>query len=408
MKLLNHQGLLDVLSAVPGRPRVVAGGNHGTPCAVLAALDGCVAEYRLFMLNASGRLPDRDGVTLESSFVGPAMRHSERLAYIPSRLSLLPVLFRTTLPPDVVVVQTTPPHHGSISLGTEVNVLPSAIEACRARGGVVIAQLNPRMPCTYGDSQLTLDEIDYGIEIEEPLSGPHSRPPDPESVAIGDRVASLVPDGATLQLGIGAVPDATLSALTGHRGLRIWSEMFSDCVLALERAGALDHDRLVTASFCFGSPDLYAWLDRNPRVRILRTEKTNDPALIARQPAMTSVNTALQVDLFAQVNATRIGRRVWSGFGGQTDFIVGALHAPGGQALIALRSWHEKTSSSTIVPLLPEPVTSFQPTAVVTEQGVAPLLGYDQQAQAGHLIDHAAHPKARPELRAAAVELGLA
>jgi len=141
---------------------------------------------------------------------------------------------------------------------------------------------------------------------------------------------------------------------------------------------------------------------------MLRTEKTNDPALIARQPAMTSVNTALQVDLFAQVNATRIGRRVWSGFGGQTDFIVGALHAPGGQALIALRSWHEKTSSSTIVPLLPEPVTSFQPTAVVTEQGVAPLLGYDQQAQVGHLIDHAAHPKARPELRAAAVELGLA
>src|SRR6266545_1463857 len=178
MKLLNHQGLLDVLSALPGRPRVVASGNHATPRAVLAALDGSVEEYRLFMLNANGRLPDREGVTLESSFVGPAMRHSERLAYIPSRLSLLPVLFRTTLPPDVVVVQTTPPRNGSVSLGIEVNILPAAIEACRARGGVVIAQLNPRMPWTYGDSQLSLDEIDYGIEIEEPLPGHQPRASD--------------------------------------------------------------------------------------------------------------------------------------------------------------------------------------------------------------------------------------
>ncbi|HEU4946825.1 MAG TPA: acetyl-CoA hydrolase/transferase C-terminal domain-containing protein [Kribbella sp.] len=408
MKLLSDQGLFDVLSALPGRPRVVSGGNHGTPTALLAALDRAIPEYRLFMLNAGSAVPDRDGVTLETCFVGAGMRGSRRLAYIPSRLSLLPVLFRTTLPPDAVVVQTTAPRNGVVSLGVEVNVLPSAIEACRARGGVVIAQLNPRMPYTFGDSQLALDEIDFAIEVEEPLAEHHARPPDDISAGIGERVASLVPNGATLQLGIGAVPDATLAALTGRQGLRIWSEMFSDGLLALDRAGVLDPDRVITASFCFGSPELYEWLDGNTRVRMLRTEKTNDPALIARQPAMTSVNTALQVDLFAQVNASRIGHRVWSGFGGQTDFIVGALHAIDGRALIALRSWHDKTGSSTVVPLLDEPVTSFQPTAIVTENGVASLLGHDERAQARHLIDHAAHPKIREELQGAAVRLGLA
>jgi acyl-CoA hydrolase len=371
---------------------------------VLAA---AVPAYRLFQLNATAPLPDRDGVTLETCFVGPGMRGSSRLAYLPSRLSLLPVLFRGTLAPDAVIVQTTVPRDRTVSLGVEVNVLPSAIDACRARGGVVIAQLNPRMPYTFGDGQLALDEIDYAVELEQPMVEHHTRPPDSVSAGIGERVASRIGDGATLQAGIGAVPDATLLALRSRRGLRVWSEMFSDGVLALDRAGALDPRQPVTASFCLGSSELYAWLDGNPRVRMLRTEKTNDPALIARQPRLTSVNSALQVDLFGQVNASRIGRRVWSGFGGQTDFIVGALHAAEGQALIALRSWHGKSGSSTIVPLLAEPVTSFQPTAVVTENGVAELRGHDEKTQARHLIEGAAHPRVRAQLRSHAVELGL-
>ena len=138
-----------------------------------------------------------------------------------------------------------------------------------------------------------------------------------------------------------------------------------------------------------------------------RTEVTNDPAQIACQPGMTSVNTALQVDLFAQANASRIGARIHSGFGGQTDFIVGALHSPGGQALMALRSWHPRAQVSTIVPLLQEPTTSFQPTAVVTEQGVAEILGHDEKAQAAALIEQAAHPHARAYLWEEARRLGL-
>jgi acyl-CoA hydrolase len=196
--------------------------------------------------------------------------------------------------------------------------------------------------------------------------------------------------------------------LTGRRNLRIWTEMFSDGVLALEAAGALDRDRELVASFLFGSPELYRWLHVNSRVRVLRTERVNDPAVIASNPAMISVNTALQVDLFAQANASRINNRIYSGFGGQTDFIVGARHSEGGLAVMALRSWHPKADVSTVVPMIDEPVTSFQPNAIVTEQGTAEIWGCSQQEQAAALIENAAHPQVRDELWEEAAVLGLA
>jgi len=229
-----------------------------------------------------------------------------------------------------------------------------------------------------------------------------------ENLAIGERVASRVGDGATLQMGIGGVPDATLNALTGRRDLRVWTEMFSDGVLELDRVGALDRHHPLTASFVFGSRDLYDWVDGNHRVRMMRTEHTNDPGLIAQQRMMTSVNTALEVDLFGQANASRINARIYSGFGGQTDFIVGALHSSGGQSFIALRSWHPKADVSTVVPLVDEPVTSFQQSAIVTEHGIAELWGYDQRAQCRHIIRDAAHPQVRDELWEEAAHLGLA
>ena len=408
MRIVSPEALGAVLRALPPRPRAVASGNFAAPGALFEVLDREVEEFRLSMLNAQPGIPTRDGIVLETSFVGPGMRGRPNLAYIPSRLSLVPLLFTTTRTPDVVLLHTSTPEAGTVSLGTEVNILPAAVEAARARGGVVVAQLNRRMPYTYGDGQLPVDVVDYGVDVDEPLPASPPLPLDDLSRSIGDRVAALVPDGATLQLGIGGVPDATLQALVVRRGLRVWSEMFSDGVLALDRAGALDPDAPLTSSFLFGSDELYRWVDHNPRVRVLRTEKTNDPASIARQPAMTSVNSALQVDLFAQANASRIRTRIYSGIGGQTDFIVGALHSAGGQALIALRSWHPKADCSTIVPLVDEPVTSFQHSAVVTEQGVAPIWGHSQQEQARHLIECAAHPDVREELEEEAVALGLA
>ena len=406
MRVVTEQVLASLLSSLDNVPRVVIGGNFATPWLALSVLDKALESYRLFALNAQPGFPDRDGVILESPFIGPGMRSSERLRYLPCRLSLVPNLLATAMQPDVVVVQTSVPAGGTVSLGTEVNILPAAIEAARARGGLLVAQLNRHMPYTNGDAVLAQDEIDLAIDADETLASPSPRPSGGVHAEIGERVAALIPDAATLQLGIGAVPDAVLGALRSRTGVAVWSEMFSDGVLGLDRAGALDSGRPITASFAFGSAELYHWIDRNPRVHMLRTEKTNDPALIARQGAMISINGALQVDLFAQANAARVRGMIYSGFGGQTDFIVGALHSPGGRAIIALPSWHPKANVSTVVPRLDGPVTSFQHSFIVSEQGTATIWGNDASSQAAEIIDHVAHPSARDELREAGRDLG--
>jgi acyl-CoA hydrolase len=396
-----------VLRALPPNPRVVTSGNHAVPLHLLKEIDAALDEFRLWILNAPAGIPDRDGVVLESAFIGPGMRRSPRLSYVPCRLSLVPRLFRTSMPPDLVVLHTTPPRNGRVSLGVEVNILPAAVEAAKARGAAVIAQVNPAMPWTYGDAELEVETLDLMVDVDAPLAVAPASSVDQLSEQIGALVAARVPDGATMQAGIGAVPDATLFGLTGRRELRIWTEMFSDSVMALERAGALAHNIPIKASFLAGSAELLEWVHENPRIQMIRTETANDPALISRNPAMVSVNTALQVDIFGQANASRVNGQIFSGFGGQTDFIVGAMHSRGGQALIALRSWHPRADVSAIVPLIEVPVTSFQMTAVVTEQGVAEVFGLNQRDQARNIIDCAAHPRARAELHARAVELGV-
>jgi acyl-CoA hydrolase len=391
-----------------GEPRVVISGNAATPWSVLEVIDRSLEKYRVHMLNAAPGVPVRPGVTAETCFVGPGMRRHPALSYVPSRLSMVPLLFHRTLPPDVVVLHCAPAREGLLSMGVEVNILPAAVEACRARGGLVIAVVNSHMPYTFGDSQISTDVVDLAVEVDFQLGASRESVPDDANVVIAERIAAMIEDGATLQMGIGAVPDSTLKALKSRRGLRIWTELFSDGVVDLEEAKALDEGHIITSSFIFGTQRLYDWVDGNPRLQMLRTEKTNSPALIATNRQMTSINAALEVDLFGQANASRINARIHSGYGGQTDFIVGALHSPGGQAFIALRSWHPRADCSTVVPLLDEPVTSFQQTAVVTEQGVARLMGYDEKAQARHLIEYAAHPKVRAELWEEARELGLA
>ena len=388
-------------------PRVVVPGNFATPWAVVDALDAALERWTLHLLNPQPGVPVREGVTIETCFVGPGARKAPTLSYVPSRLSMVPLLLRRHLVPDVVVLHTTPPRDGVVSLGIEVNIMPGAIEAVRAAGGLVVAAVNPRMPFTYGDAVVPLDDVDMLVEIEQPLQSPPHLEPDEASKEIGARVAARVPDGATLQAGIGAIPDAAIGGLLDRRDLKVWSEMISDGVLALEREGALDPHTAVRSSFLFGSPELYDWVDCNERIRMVRTEKANDPGRIASQPAMVSINSALQVDLFDQANASRVGKQIYSGFGGQSDFVVGALHSPGGQAIIALRSWHPKADRSTIVPMLDEPVTSFMHSAVVTEHGTAEIVGADQSTIARRLIDEAADPRARDELREAGAELGL-
>ena len=411
MRIIEIEQLAKHLPTRLRPPRIVVSGNHATPRRLLEAVDKAVPEYRLFMLGAQAGVPRRAGVVHESPFVGPGVRGLLKLEYLPTRLSLVPRILATSHQPDLVVLHVAPPRDGMLSLGMEVNVLPAAIERCRARGGTVLAQINPLMPYTFGDAQIPVDAVDLAIEAEEELASPEVRTADDGDdgvyARIGEQVAELVRDGATIQTGIGAVPDAALAALGHRRGLRVWSEMISDGILGLERAGVLDPQTSLTTSFLFGSAEFYRWVDGNPRLRMRRTETVNDPAQISSQPAMTSINTALQVDLYAQANASYVRGRIYSGFGGQSDFVVGALHSPGGQAIIALPSWHAKSNSSTIVDRLTEPTTSFQHTAIITDVGRAEIFGLSQRRQTTNLIERTARPEVREALREQAARLGI-
>ena len=400
MEIVSERELENRFGAlVWAEPRAVASGNFATPRRLVELFDAAVESYRIFVLNAQNGIPVRRGVIPETPFVGPGMRGLPSLDYLPMRLSLVPRLFDVARPPNVVLLHTSPERDGKVSLGTEVNILPAAIERARASDGLVVAQVNRRMPYTHGDGELDVEAIDLAIEVDEELASPARRPINEITSAIGDGVATVVENGATIQVGIGEIPDAVMTALTGLRGLAVWSEAISDGILELEHAGAFDSARPIVTTFLFGSVELYSWVDGNPRVRVLRTETVNDPARIAAHPMMCSLNSALQVDLHAQANASFVRGRIHSGFGGQPDFVVGALHSDGGHAVVALPSWHAKSNVSTIVSLLSEPATSFQHSAVVTEQGRALLFGRSERAQARLLIEEVAHPDARAALR---------
>ena len=408
MELVSLSVIGERLEALaPNEPRIVVSGNFATPWDLVHLAAEKIPVFRYFVLNPQGDWPRREGIITETPFVGAGVRADDDLKYLPMRLSLVPRLFATSRPPDVVMIQTSTPRNGKVSLGIETNLLPAALEEVRRRGGLVIAQLNAHMPYTFGDSEIVIDDVDLAFQHDALLANPSERPPDGAALVIGENVASLASDGATLQLGIGQLPDAALGQMHHRRHLGVWSEMVSDGIMHLDRAGAIDVNRVMTSTFLFGTQEMYEWANENPRLVMRRTEVANNPARITDQPAMLSINTALQVDLYAQSNASFVRGRIYSGFGGQPDFVSGALHSRGGQAVLALRSWHEKTDQSNIVPLIDAPVCSFQHSVIVTEQGIAPIFGFSQQSQARSLIDHAADPRARDFLNAAAQSMYL-
>lgn len=403
MRVVSERELTGLLGALESpQPRIVSSGNFATPRPLLELIDGTMESYRLFALNAYELPTWREDVVHETPFVGPAMRRTPALEYLPMRLSLVPVLLAGSRSPDVVALHTSTPRNGKVSLGIEVNILPAAIHAARRRGGLVIAQVNSRMPYVYGDGEIDLQEIDLLFEAEQPILSPIATTLSDVDLEIGYRVAPMISDGATLQLGIGHIPDSVLLALENHQHLGIWSEAISDGILGLVHWGVLSTERPITASFLFGSQELYQWCDGNQTLRLLRTETVNDPGRIAHNPSMISINTAMQFDLFGQANASYAKGRIYSGLGGQPDFVAGSLHSRGGRAIIALRSWHDRTQSSTIVPALTTPATSFQHSMVITENGCAEIFGRSQRAQARLLIEEAAKKDARAELWEAA------
>jgi len=344
-------------------------------------------------------------------FVGPNARRAveeDRADYVPVFLSDVPHLFTSgALRLDAVLVNATPPDsHGFCSLGTSVEAIHAAIRAAKT----VIVQFNRAMPRTLGESFIHVEEIDFAVEVDRP---PYERPLGPIGDVerrIGAYVADLIPDRATLQLGIGAIPAATALFLREKQDLGIHTEMFTDSVVDLVEAGAVTGDakernrgKIVTA-FVLGTKRLYDFIDDNPMVEMRSVDFTNDSSVIRTFHRMIAINSAIEVDLTGQVVADSIGPRVYSGVGGQMDFMRGAALAPEGRAIIALPSTAAGGTVSRITAMLQQGAgvvtTRAHVRTVVTEYGVAELFGrsIDERAEALIAI---AHPDFRDELRSA-------
>ncbi len=343
-------------------------------------------------------------------FIGPNARAAideGRAEYIPTFLSDVPRLFDSgLLPLDAVFVNATPPDaHGFCSLGTSVEAMHAAVRAAKT----VIVQFNAGMPRTLGDSFVHVSQIDLAVECDVP---PYEHPVGPLGEVerqIGEYVADLVPDGATLQLGIGGIPAATALALRGKRDLGVHTEMFTDSIVDLVEAGVItgarkerNRGKLVTA-FLMGTKRLYDFVDDNPMVEMRPVDFTNDTHVIRSFSRMVAINSAIEVDLTGQVVADSIGHRLYSGVGGQMDFIRGAGLATEGRAIIALPSTAGAARSSRIVASLREGAgvvtTRAHVRTVVTEWGVAELFGRSLRERAVALIG-IAHPDARDRLLA--------
>src|SRR5271166_184691 len=282
MQTLTFEEVVSRIRALGGRePRIVLSGNSATPFTLVRALTQALETCRVFQLNAQYDFAPHHSFICETPFVGPGMRHTPMLDYLPMRLSLVPRLFDTVRRPDAVLLHTSLPRDGKVSLGIEVNVLPAAIEQTRARGGLVLAQVNPHMPYTFRAGEIPLDSIDGLLEVDQPLTSPAAHGSEEAATAIGERVAAFATDGTTLQLGIGLIPTVAARMMSRRHGLRVWSEMISDGVMDLDHAGALDPEAPIYTSFLIGSPELYRWADRNEQLRMLRTETVNDPARIS-------------------------------------------------------------------------------------------------------------------------------
>ncbi|MGW8282109.1 MAG: acetyl-CoA hydrolase/transferase family protein [Gemmatimonadota bacterium] len=411
----------EAVSVIRSGNRVFIHSVAAAPQRLIRAMTARAPELRnveIVHLHTEGPAPYaapelRESFRVNALFVGANVReaiNSGESSYIPVFLSETPSLFRRgILPVDVALIQVSPPdRHGFCSLGVSVDCSRAAVQAAK----FVIAQVNPNMPRTHGDGVIDTDQIDAFVDADDPL---HEVPP-PElsdvERSIGNYCAELIDDGATLQMGIGAIPDAVLGSLGGHKNLGIHTEMFSDGAIDLIESGVINglrkrsHPGKVVATFVMGTRRMYDFIDDNPQVAMLDVGYTNDTAVIRRNPKVTAINSAIEVDLTGQVCADSIGTRQYSGVGGQMDFIRGASLSEGGKPIIALPSV-TKRGETRIVPYLKPGAGVVSTRAhvhyVVTEWGVANLYGRNLQARARMMID-LAHPDHREQLEREALE----
>jgi acyl-CoA hydrolase len=405
----------DAVSVIASGMRVFVHGASATPTPLLEALAARsdLEKVRLYHLHTDGAAPWAEsgspgGIRSVSLFNGPSMREpveAGRADFVPIFLSDVPGLFLNgTVPLDVAIVQLSPPDsHGYCSLGTSVDAARAAVDSAR----FIIAEINDNMPRTHGNTAVPVDRIDAFIHTQRPLIEHYPSVETPEIAQIGDLVAGLVESRATLQMGIGAIPDAVLSRLGDKRDLGVHTEMFSDRLVDLIDTGAVTnrfkqvHPGRTVTSFVIGSKRLFDFVNDNPMVEFHSCDRTNDTALIGRNPRVTAINSAIQIDLTGQVCADSIGHRIYSGIGGQMDFIRGAARSRGGKPIIALPATAAGGRLSRIVWEL-EPGAGVVTTRghvhwVVTEYGAVNLHGLTLRERAEALIS-ITHPDFRAEL----------
>lgn len=356
----------------------------------------------------------KESFRVTNFFVGSNIRpymDYDRIDYLPCFLSEMPDLMRSGMKKvDVALIQVSPPDkHGYVSLGVSVDTAKAAVETAK----VVIAQINRFMPRVYGDGIIHVDQIDFAIEHHTPLYSPHKKPLSEEELAIGRNVASLIDDGATLQLGIGAIPNAVCNELRTHKNLGLHTEMWSDGAFELVKSGVIDNSRKkfhrgkVTSAFMIGSQEMYEFVDDNMTVLNLEASYINYPINIMRNPKVTAVNSAVEIDLTGQVCADSVGPRIISGVGGQMDFMRAAALSEGGKPILALTSV-SRNGNSRIRPVLNLGAGVVTTRAhihfVVTEYGVVNLYGKTLGERAKALIS-IAHPDHRDELERGLFEL---
>ncbi len=349
----------------------------------------------------------KDSFLIDSFFVSNAVRGWVNQGYAtttPRFFGQVPQLFRDgTIPLDVAFINCSlPDSEGFVSFGVSADLTPSAVEKAR----IIVAQINPLMPFTYGDSVIHSSCIDAMVKVNDPLAETVDTPPTPAELAIGRAIAELLPDGAVLQVGVGAIPNAVLHSLKSHRHLGIHSEALTEGLMDLMEAGVVDNSlkqiergRSV-ASLVLGTRRLYDFVDHNRDIVMRDIAWVNDPFIIAQNHNMAAINSCLEIDLSGQVCADSIGTRIYSGVGGQHDFVYGSSRSTGGQSFIAMLSTTSKGQSK-IRPVLTQGAgvvtTRFQTNWVVTEYGAVNLRGKNMIERARLLISIAA-PQFREEL----------
>lgn len=413
MKILDSAE--EAVKIIKSNDRVFIHSAAATPTVLVEAMSARHRELKnveIVSIHTEGSVPYAkeeytDSFIINSFFVGKNIRphiQSGRANYIPIFLAEIPNLFRSgKMPLDVALITVSPPNKkGYCSLGCSVDVSNSAMDNAKH----VIAQINPNMPFVHGNGIISVDKIDTAIYVDKPLFELKSKPSTEIEKAIGQHIAELVEDGATLQMGIGGIPDAALKFLTNHKNIGVHTEMMSDGLVDLVEKGVINGMKKkiefgkIVAGFAYGTRKIYDFIDENPIVNMMDVGYTNDTRVIRQNPKVTAINSAIEIDVFGQVCADSIGPRHFSGIGGQMDFIRGATLSKGGKAIIALPTQTQKGIPrivSTLKRGAPVVTTRAHVQHIITEYGKVNLYGKNLKERAKLMIG-IAHPDHRERL----------